>query len=82
MEARDSRENERHLTYQRSDASTVKILATMQKIVTIKEENTKGNIMHLLLRQKMNLKERKQGNPTMIRIQGRNTISSQLSLIR
>ena len=39
------------------------------------------NTMHLLLIQNKNLKERKKGNTLVVRIKGRNTISSQLSLI-
>ena len=79
--ARNSGEDERHLTFQILDASTVSSLATMLKIVLIKEESKKENLMHLLLIWKMNLKERKQGNPLVVRIKGRNTISSQLSLV-
>lgn len=78
-EAREPREIKRHVTCQRSDASTVRSLATMQKIATVKEESAKGNIMHLLLTWKMNHKERNQGNPPVDRIWEMNTISSQLS---
>ena len=81
IKARNQGEDERHLTCQRSNASTVRSLATMLKIVLIKEESTKENIMHLLLIWKMNLKERKQGNQPVVRLKGRNTVSSHLSLV-
>lgn len=63
---------------QKSNSSTIKGWDTLQEIVQIKEESKREYFMHLFL-QKMNLKERKQGETPVIRRQRKNIITSHLS---